>query len=159
MIKAFPAHHAFPLGLIELHRSLSSIRLLSAALPTAAFSLKTFEFEIPTVIRAACSVLTHLNSACNYKSRARLSPPVVGGGSARSQRDRRWRVTFEWAVWWSNKCRGIQLAHHLYLFDRTMAVNLRSERERASLCVRVWDKRHIPTCAQIALVGKSHFVS
>lgn len=89
MIKAFPAHHAFPLGLIELHRSLSSIRLLSAVLPTAAFSLKTFEFEIPTVIRAACSVLTHLNSACNYKSRARLSPPVVGGGSARSQRDRR----------------------------------------------------------------------
>lgn len=71
MIKVLLPLQAFPLGLIELHRSLSSIGL-SATLPTAAF------LRLPTEIRAACNVLTHLNGACNYTSSV-----APGGGRRR----------------------------------------------------------------------------
>lgn len=47
--------------------------------------MKAFEFEIPAVIRAACSALTYINGTCDHKSQAWVSPPVVDGGSRQSQ--------------------------------------------------------------------------
>lgn len=85
IIKVFPPPQAFPLALIELQESLSSVTAPCATLPAAVY-FKTPEFKIPTEIRAACSVLAHLNAACNYKSPTGVSPPVVGGGSTRSRR-------------------------------------------------------------------------
>ncbi len=71
-----------------------------------------WRLEIPTEIRAACSVLTHLNGTCNYKSQIWVSPPVVGGGSTRNQHHR-WCLMSEWAddVW----CRSVRLTRHLKL--------------------------------------------
>lgn len=139
MIKVFLPHPAFPLGLIELHRFLSSIRLLSAATRCCFFFFFFEDFWVWD---------PHWDQSCLQCSDApkrylwlQVAGSSVAPGGGRRQRtestDQRWWLTFVWAdaVWCGDKWRGVQLTQHLQHFDRTMNANLRSERDLFCVCV------------------------
>lgn len=101
------------------------------------FLLKSFEFEIPTEIRAACGAPTYLNDT--YKLQAWVSPPVVDGGSAQHQQiiGDGWRfkkmTPFD-AVSQNNRCKS-----QIWEGD--------------SVCV--WEGGGVNLNVQMSLVGKS----